>query len=164
MTVEDRFKKYAEKSLKKYKEKYPNVPYEIEKTEHVTVAIVSRKDKKIHSYGDAPAYVNFFNNSKQWFKDGKLNRENDKPAIIYFKSGMTGWRIKEWYYEGKRHREYGKPARMTKSGDVKEYWYEGKQYNFGPKDQINKITTKKSSKQKEREDLLKEFVCEVLST
>ena len=53
---------------------------------------------------------------------------------------------------------------MGKENLIKEYWYEGKQYNFGPKKQIEKLTPKKTKKQKQREDLLKEFVVEVLET
>ena len=57
---------------------------------------------------------------------------------------------------------------MDWANGEKEYWYNGKEYDLIPpeiqKKRIEKLTPKKSSKQKRREDLLKEFVCEVLST
>ena len=147
-----------EELLEKYKKKYPGVPYEVpSKTD---VKIVSKKNGKEHSYGDAPSIV-YTDEAKHWHKKGKRHRENDKPAIII----PNG--IKKWYKEGELHRENDKPAIIWANGE-KEYWYNGKEYDLIPpeiqKKRIEKLTPKKSSKQKRREDLLKEFVCEVLST
>ena len=170
----------VEELLEKYKKKYPGVPYEIK----YRGAIASEKNNKLHSFDAAPAIV-FRNGLKEWYKEGKLHRENDKPAII----GPDGEKL--WYKEGKRHRENDKPAviwydgtkcwfnedKLHRENDKpaiiwangeKEYWYNGKEYDLIPpeiqKKRIEKLTPKKSSKQKRREDLLKEFVCEVLST
>ena len=164
-----------EELLKKYKKKYPGVPYE----RMYTTYIFSVKNEELHSYGDAPAIV-YKDEEKRWYKEGKVHRENDKPAVIY-SDGM-----KEWWYEDKRHRENDKPAVIYSDG-TKQWWYEGKTHRengpaviwsngrkeyylngkqYVPSEesikQIKKLTTKKSSKQKQREDLLKEFVNEML--
>ena len=124
----------VEEGLKKYKEKYPNVPYKIVKNSSYlnSSIIISQKNNKLHSYGDAPAYVNFFDNSKQWYKENNLHRENDKPAVIYPSE-------KQWYYNGKKHRENDKPARMTNDGKVKEWWYKGKRHRENDKPAV--VTT-----------------------
>ena len=121
-----------EQLLKKYKRKYPGVPYEIEGTG----GIVSQKNNKFHSYGDAPAYVSLYDEAKQWCKNGKLHRENDKPAVVY-------------------------------PNGEKKYFYNGKEYDplytsEKQKKQIERLTPKKSKKQKQRENLLKEFVKEIV--
>ena len=141
----------VEQLLEKYKKKYPNVPYEIGSYGK----IISEKNGKLHSYGDAPAIAIVWPDEKQWYRNGKLHRENDKPAVI----NSNG---KKWWYEGELHRENDKPAIIWSNGE-KEYWYHGKEYSLPEQDkkQINKLTTKKSSKQKQREDLLKEFVNEI---
>ena len=150
-----------EELLKKYKKKYPGVPYEIYSLYN---AIVSEKNGKLHSYIDAPAGVNLNKNGKivseEWYYEDKLHRENDKPAVVY-SDGK-----KFWYYNGRTHRENGKPAVIFPNGR-KEYWYHGEEYDPTDtpeknKKQIEKITAKKSSKQKEREKLLKEFVKEIV--
>ena len=170
-----------EKLLEKYKRKYPGVPYERSSFS----AIGSRKNNEFHSYDDAPAIV-YRDGTKLWKYKGVTHRENDKPAFIdsdgtkywYYKGGLhreddrpaiirpnEGGEEKEWWYNNKRHRENDKPAIIYSNGK-KEYWYEGKKYNETPeiqKKQIEKLTAKKSSKQKQREDLLKEFVCEIKS-
>ena len=149
-----------EELLEKYKKKYPGVPYE-----RTSIRIKSKKNGKLHSYGDAPAIV-YDDGSELWYKEGKKHRENDLPA--YIQIGEIEKKRKEWWYNGKVHRENDKPAVVYDDG-TKEYWYNGKEYDLTDtpeqnKNQINKITTKKSSKQKRREDLLKEFVVEMLST
>ena len=42
--------------------------------------------------------------TQEWYKDGKLHRDNDQPAIIYADG------TKFWYKEGKYHREDDQPA------------------------------------------------------
>ena len=140
----------VEELLKKYKRKYPGVPYE----PAFSIGIVSNKNGKEHSYGDAPSII-FTNKDKVWHKNGKIHREGDKPAVVY----RIG--VKKWYKEGELHRENDKPAVVYPNGR-KEYWFNGVKYLPNPKEQINKLTPKKSDKQKQREDLLKEFVIEML--
>ena len=65
-----------EELLKKYKRKYPGVPYE-----RTSIRIKSKKNGKLHSYGDAPAIV-YDDGSELWYKEGKVHRENDLPAYI----------------------------------------------------------------------------------
>ena len=150
-----------EQLLEKYKRKYPGVPYEIEDDYYV----VSKKNGKEHSYNDAPAII-YTSGTEEWYKEGKRHRENDKPAVIY-PDGK-----KAWYFEGKLHRENDKPAIFYPIGTrfypdgVKKYYYHGKKYTptESTKKRIERLTTKKSSKQKQREDLLKEFVSEMLNT
>ena len=165
-----------EELLEKYKKKYPGVPWEMEKDQDIykkydEFYIFSKKNRKTHSYDDAPAVV-FETGTKEWRKNGKLHRENDKPAVIWGPGSWDNKGGKEWWYEGKRHRENDKPAIIygigTKQG-IKEWWYHGEPYDEPAiklskqkKQRINKLTVKKSSKQKQREDLLKEFVCEML--
>ena len=148
----------VEELLEKYKRKYPGVPYEISRPSFIYTI---NKNRRYHSFNDAPAIV-WFNGEKKWFKKGKLHRENDKPAFIY----SNGTKV--WYYEGKRHRENDKPAIIDSRGN-KRYYYHGKEYDPTDtpekrKKQIKRLTPKKTSKQKTREDLLKEFVVEVLET
>ena len=140
--------------LKKYKRKYPGVPYEI----YGATMIVSKKGQYWHSYNDAPAIIFLDGEEENWYKNGKRHREDDKPAVIHSNG-------KIWYKNGKRHRENDKPAFIWSNGE-KEYWYHGEEYVLFEKNkkQINKLTPKKSSKQKQREDLLKEFTKELLNT
>ena len=105
----------VEKLLEKYKRKYPGVPYKIN-----LYSIISQKNNKLHSYGDAPAEVGV-DEGKSWYKEGKLHRENDKPAVIYDEA-------KQWYYHGKLHRENDKPAIISLEGE-KSYYYHGKEYD-----------------------------------
>ena len=120
--------------LEKYKEKYPNVPYKLNKN-----YISSKKNGKYHSYGDAPAVIRIINNKRfieYWYKNGKKHRENDKPAEIW-----PDERIKKWYKEGKIHRENDKPAVI--STDKKEWWYKGKIHRENNKPAIVFIATGK---------------------
>ena len=102
--------------LKKYKKKYPNVPYKIEKIQEHKNGIVlsSRKGNKFHSYIDAPAYV--------LVKDGKTQ-------------------FKKWYKEGKLHREYG-PA-VTRRDGPEEYFLNGIEYDL---DEFKKAATLKKQR------------------
>jgi antitoxin component YwqK of YwqJK toxin-antitoxin module len=51
-----------------------------------------------------------------WYKNGKLHRDNDLPAII-FSNGYQGW-----YKNGKLHRDNDLPAAISSDGD--HYWYQ----------------------------------------
>lgn len=96
---------------------------------------------KLHSIDDKPAW-NFPNGNQYWFRNGKMHREGDKPAVITSKTSMwlkdgiyhrnndlpalvytSGH--KEWYINGERHREYG-PA-VVKAGGETEFWINDKQ-------------------------------------
>ena len=127
-----------EELLKKYKKKYPGVPYEIVFGTAFRSAIISRKKGKFHSYSDAPSVITEKGKHVEWHKDGKIHRENDKPAIIW--SNGT----KFYFYHGIEYDPTNKPEYQKK--------------------RIEKLTTKKSPKQKQREDLLKEFIVEMLGT
>ena len=158
----------VEELLEKYKRKYPGVPYEIY-DDFSDFSIISKKNGKAHSYDDAPAIISQYNLGRrrrkiiqeEWYKEGELHKENDNPAII----ASSGH--KEWWYKGKLHRENDKPA-VIMDTRRKLYFYNGKEYDPTDtpekrKKQIEKLTSKKSSKQKQREDLLKEFVAEILN-
>ena len=54
-----------------------------------------------------------------WFFNGRLHRENDKPAVIYPEEYQA------WYFNGRRHREDDKPARIYGDG-TQEWWTNGK--------------------------------------
>ena len=165
-----------EELLKKYTKKHPGVPYEIKRkgeketgliagldnkpikvkrTLHYDY-IISKKNNKLYSYGDAPASIGLINDrlERKWYRYGKLHRENDRPAIIWI-SGL-----KEWWYKGKRHRENDKPAVVTKEGIGIKYFLNGKEYK----------PNKKYKKQKDDlrrlgliDSTLKEFINEMLS-
>lgn len=63
--------------------------------------------------------------SKMWYKNGRLNRGGDRPAIVRA-DGRT-----EWWVNGQRHREDG-PALITKTGD-EEWFYKGVKHRIdGP--------------------------------
>lgn len=59
-----------------------------------------------------------FDGSRYWLNNGKLHREQDKPAFV----GPTGTR--EWWIHGRRHREGGKPAYIGPSGTLM-WWKDG---------------------------------------
>lgn len=72
------------------------------------------KNGKIHRDDDQPAIIHE-SGTKEWYKYGERHRDNDQPAII------TANGSKEWYKEGKHHREGDQPAIITSSGS--KYWY-----------------------------------------
>ncbi len=59
------------------------------------------------------------NCSKYWYKNGKLHRDNDLPAIIYkiFQDEEDQY----WFKNGKLHREHDLPAVMDQNGY--QCWY-----------------------------------------
>lgn len=77
------------------------------------------KEGKIHRDNDMPAVVTY--NAEMWLQDNKHHRDNDLPAII-FKEGSQ-----KWYHHGKRHRDTG-PAIIKINGD-KEFWKNGIKQN-----------------------------------
>ena len=56
-----------------------------------------------------------FGDRKEWYVNGRLHREADKPAIEH-ENGS-----KEWWVNGKRHRDADKPAVEYADGR-KEWW------------------------------------------
>jgi hypothetical protein len=64
--------------------------------------------------GDVPAVI-FTDGEVQWWRNGKMHRDNDLPACIL----ATGARY--WYRDGLRHRGNDLPAVVTHTGT--EVWY-----------------------------------------
>ena len=91
---------------------------------------------KINNYLEVPndftGIAEYSNKLKQWYKEGKLHRENG-PAVE-LERGQ-----KEWWIEGKRHRTDG-PAREYSNGE-KEWWVDGKKF-FEEIDITNKLSLK----------------------
>lgn len=72
---------------------------------------------QLHSdHFDNPALIEYVNgkvSKKRWFKNGKLHRENDKPAFVihrYNDKGKDFLIRQDWYIDGKQHRDNDKPA------------------------------------------------------
>lgn len=78
------------------------------------------KNGKLHRENDNPAVIYGRDQVKQWYNNGKLHRENDNPAVIYYD------RFKEWYIYGQRHRDNDKPAVIYNDG-FQEWWRHGEQ-------------------------------------
>ncbi len=72
------------------------------------------KDNRIHRDNDLPA-IEFHNGDKFWYKDGRIHRDNDLPAI----EDSNG--DKSWHVNGQCHRDNGLPAHIRASGN--QYWY-----------------------------------------
>ena len=74
----------------------------------------SYRNGLLHSYDDEPAIVADNGTYKVWYKQGKIHREGDLPAItrneIY----------QEWYKEGELHRDNYLPAIQ---GNSMRQWY-----------------------------------------
>ena len=69
----------------------------------------------LHSFDGQPALV-VNGRHQEWYKDGKLHREDDLPAIMnpYYQ---------EWWINGKRHRDGNRPAIID--SDIQEWWKNG---------------------------------------
>ena len=72
------------------------------------------RNGRIHRDGDKPAIVGSDGGYKAWYKNGLLHRDNDKPAIEY----ANGDRL--WYQNGNVHRDGDQPAIIC-NGD--KFWY-----------------------------------------
>lgn len=72
--------------------------------------------QKHRIYG--PAYISEVYSIKEWYRNGKLHRE-DGPAVVLKKSEI-------WFLNGKKHR-IGGPA-VTSKGGPNGYWINGKKY------------------------------------
>lgn len=89
------------------------------------------KNGKVHRDGDEPA-VTYQSGTQEWVKNNKWHREGDKPAVIDSDGEMT------WAVDDKRHRETG-PARIKADG-TEEYWLDDKKVT---KEQWEKRTGRK---------------------
>ena len=80
-------------------EKYPNrtaLIHSITETRGTNGTRFWYKDGKLHRAGDKPA-VEWDDGTRYWYKDGKMHRAGDKPAIEY----ASGAR--EWYRNGVKY-------------------------------------------------------------
>lgn len=76
---------------------------------------------QLHSFDDRPAIVYESSGAQYWYKNGKLHRDRDKPAVIDREGAQY------WYKNGKFHREGDKPAIVYSDG--KQLWFKNdKQY------------------------------------
>jgi hypothetical protein len=81
------------------------------------------KEGKLHRDCDLPAVI-YENGDQEWYKEGKLHRDCDLPAIISDNGHQ------HWYKEGKLHRDCDLPAVIYEYGN--RYWYkEGKLHRDG---------------------------------
>src|SRR3972149_6313730 len=78
------------------------------------------KDGKLHRDNDLPA-IEFISGSKFWYQNGELHRDNDLPAIEWNDGS------KSWYQNGLLHRNNG-PAYEELNGN-KSWYIEGKEYS-----------------------------------
>ncbi len=76
------------------------------------------KDGKLHRDGDKPAVVEADKGIFRWYKDNKLHRGGDKPAIINKKLGLF------WYKDGECHRGGDKPAIILLTGKIRYYTHD----------------------------------------
>jgi antitoxin component YwqK of YwqJK toxin-antitoxin module len=74
------------------------------------------KNGKLHREGDLPAVE--WDGSKFWYKNGKLHREGDLPAVEYPDGS------KFWFKNGQYHREGDLPAKEYPDG-TKEWFKNG---------------------------------------
>jgi hypothetical protein len=81
------------------------------------------KDGKLHRDDDKPAWI-LPSGAKKWYKDGKLHRDGDEPAEVW----LHGSRV--WYKNGKRHRGGDRPAVIEADGS-EEWWRNGKRHRDG---------------------------------
>lgn len=87
----------------------------------------------LHSTDDYPARIDFENFKLEWFANGRLHREDDKPAVVTFTPDGCLYSL-EWYYAGFRHRDNNRPAVIYYDDNEceaprflsKEWWLNGK--------------------------------------
>jgi antitoxin component YwqK of YwqJK toxin-antitoxin module len=75
------------------------------------------KNGKLHRDNDLPAII-WASGNLEWYKNGKLHRDNDLPAKIQYGSLF-------WYKEGKKHRDNDLPAMVWSITGDKEWWVNG---------------------------------------
>ena len=86
------------------------------------------KDGKLHRDGDEPAVIES-DGTENYYKDGKRHRDGDKPAVIQLNES------KRYYKNGKLHRDGDKPAYIMADGS--EYYFKnGVEYT---KEEVEKM-------------------------
>ncbi len=81
------------------------------------------KNGKLHRDNDLPAiiYKIYQDEDQYWFKNGKLHRDNDLPAVVH-QNGYQGW-----YKNGVLHRDNDLPAQISPNGTLR--WYKNGKYH-----------------------------------
>ena len=72
------------------------------------------RDGKLHRDGDLPAII-FADGSQCWYKYGRRHRSGDLPAEIW------AYGTQRWYKDGKLHRDGDLPAEIRTDGA--QFWY-----------------------------------------
>lgn len=103
-------------------------------TKHGYITYLDQRYNILHSFKDEPAFL-FLTEIKEWWKNGKLHRDKDQPAVIdeygerYIKNGkMYKWKkangIVTYWKNGCKHRDNDQPAVIYPDG-TKEWWIHG---------------------------------------
>jgi hypothetical protein len=79
------------------------------------------KNNKLHRNNDLPAVIRYNNKEQYWYQNGLQHRDNDLPAIIF----NNGHQV--WYKDGLIHRENDLPAIICENGD-REWYKNGKKH------------------------------------
>lgn len=95
---------------------------------YVRMGVVLGMKFYYHSINDKPAYSAEWEDGTKnykWYKEGKLHREGDKPAIIDTDDIVTH---EKYYIEGYPYREEDKPDSVWYENDkiIKSEWHDGK--------------------------------------
>lgn len=86
-----------------------------------------------HSFDDLPAIK--VQGYCAWYKNGKLHRDGDKPAVIKGENtDIPETCIQEWWLNGRPHREGDRPAYIN--GNREEWWRDGFVYRDGDRPSI----------------------------
>jgi antitoxin component YwqK of YwqJK toxin-antitoxin module len=100
----------------------------------------------LHSYQDEPAIVADNGTYKVWYKQGKIHRDNDLPAITrnevyqeWYRDGklhrdndlpaIVGTNLREWYRNGELHRDGDEPALID--GEIRQWYKNGELHRDG---------------------------------
>jgi predicted lipoprotein with Yx(FWY)xxD motif len=78
------------------------------------------KNGRLHRDGDKPAIIRA-DGTQFWYKDDQIHRDGDKPAII--RTDGTQF----WYKNDKKHRDGDKPAVIHADG-TQEWYRNGEKY------------------------------------
>lgn len=87
------------------------------------------KDGLISRKGNKPAYFEYNKEGlvikRGWYQNGKLHRDNDKPALIETLFNDPNKIVLEcWYKNGQLHRDNDKPAYVEHYGGKHLQWYQ----------------------------------------
>jgi len=75
------------------------------------------RDGKVHREGDLPAVIE--GDICEWYKNGVLHREGDNPAVIVVDDDGDDYKL--WYKNGVLHRDGDNPAYVQ--ADCLREWY-----------------------------------------